>query len=56
MFLVSEIEAVALTRSLQRVRSIDEKHGVGDVVFLGEFSKKRMSENLRSRRFKLCME
>jgi hypothetical protein len=37
MFLVSEIEAVTLARILQRVRSIDEKYGVGDVVFLGEF-------------------
>ncbi|GAB7121272.1 hypothetical protein JCM9743_37470 [Natrinema sp. JCM 9743] len=38
------------------MRSIDEKHGVGDVVFLGEFRKKRMSENLCCCRFKLRME
>ncbi len=56
MFLVSETEAVALTRILQRVRPIDEKHGVFDVVFLGELHEKRMSENLRSRRFKLSMQ
>jgi len=37
MFLIFEIVAVTLTRSLQRVRSIDEKHGVINVVFLGEF-------------------
>jgi hypothetical protein len=37
MFLVSEIEAVAVAGILQRVQSIDEKHSVGDIVFLGEF-------------------
>lgn len=37
------------------MRFIDEKHGVGDVVSLGKFRKKRMSENLRCCRFKLCM-
>jgi hypothetical protein len=53
MFPVSEIEAVTLTRILQGVRAIDEKHGVGDVVFLGELRQKRMSKNLRCRRLKL---
>ncbi len=38
------------------MRPIDEKHGVGDVVFLGELRQKRMSENLCCRRFKLCMK
>jgi len=75
MFFVSEIEAVTLASVLQRVRSINEKHGVnetlrvsfahqkskisgdvGDVVFLGESRQKRLSENLRCRRFTLCME
>jgi hypothetical protein len=40
MILVYEIEAVALTRILQRIRSFDENHDVGDVVFLGELSQK----------------
>ena len=38
MFLVSEIEAVTLTYSLQRVRPIDEEHGVGGVVFLVDYA------------------
>ena len=38
MFLVSEIEAVTLTCSLQRVRPIDEKHGVPDAVFLVDYA------------------
>ena len=38
------------------MRSIDEKHGVGDVVFLVKLRQKRMSENLRCCRLKLCME
>jgi hypothetical protein len=38
------------------VQSIDEKHGVGDVVFLGEFRQKRMSKDLCCRRFNLRME
>jgi hypothetical protein len=40
MLLISEIEAVSLTRSLQRVGAINEK---------------RMSEHPRCGRFKLCM-
>ena len=38
------------------MRTIDEKHGVGDVVFLGEFRQKRMSKNRLCCRFELCME
>jgi hypothetical protein len=34
MLFVSEIEAVSLARVLQRMRAIDEKHGVINVVFL----------------------
>jgi hypothetical protein len=34
MVFVSEIEAVSLTRILQRVRSIDEKHDVDDADYL----------------------
>ena len=34
MFLVSEIEAVPTTGVSEWHRAIDEKHGVGDVVFL----------------------
>jgi len=56
MSLVSELEVVTLPSTLQRVRSIDEKHGVSDVMFLGEFRQKRMSANLRCCRFKLCVE
>jgi hypothetical protein len=44
MLFVSEIEAVAVTGVFQRVRAVDEKHGVFYVVFLGEFGKDRLSE------------
>ena len=37
MFLISKIEAVALTHILYRARSIDERHDVSDAVFLGKF-------------------
>ena len=38
------------------LRDLAEKHEVDDAVFLAEFSKKRMSENLRCGRFQLCMK
>jgi len=38
------------------VGAIDEKHSVRDVVFLAEFSEKRMGEDLRCGRFKLYVE
>ena len=56
MFLVSEIEAVTLTCSLQRVRSIDEKHGVRDVVFLAQFPEEDLGQTEILRDSKLDME
>ena len=38
------------------MRSVNEKHGVVDVVFLAEFREKRVSDTIVCRRFKLCME
>jgi len=38
------------------MRSINEKHGVVDIVFLAEFHEKRVSDTIVCRRFKLCME
>jgi hypothetical protein len=38
------------------LRTIDEKYGVVDIVFLVKFSKKRMSENFRCGRSQLRME
>jgi hypothetical protein len=46
MAFVSEIEAVTRAYVLERCRSINEKHGVIDVVFLAEFSEERVSETL----------
>jgi hypothetical protein len=40
VFLVSEIGAVAMAGVLERVRAINEKHGVGDDVFLADFGEK----------------
>ena len=43
---VSEIEAVTAAGVFQRVRAIDEKHGVVYVVFLTKLSKGRVSNYL----------
>ena len=56
MTFVSEIEAVAATRLIQWCRATDEKHRVVNVVFLARFVEERVSDNVRSRRFKLCIE
>jgi len=42
---VSEIEAVPLQCCFEPICSIDEKHGVVDVVFLAEFSKEDFGQN-----------
>ncbi len=56
MAFVFEIEAVSLAGVFQRCRTIDEKDGVVDIVFLAELGEERTSENVCFRRFKLCME
>jgi hypothetical protein len=56
MALVSEIEAVSLAGVFQWCCTIDEKHSVVHVVFLAEFSKECVSENVCPDRFKLCVE
>ncbi len=56
MAFISEIEAVSLAGVFQRCRTIDEKDGVVDIVFLAELGEERTSENVCSRWFKLCME
>jgi hypothetical protein len=47
---------VVLTRISERVRSIDERHGVGDILSLEEFRKKQMSENRCYCGFRLHVE
>jgi len=47
---------MSLTGVFQRCSTIDEKHSVSNVVFLAEFGKERVSENVCSGRFKLCVE
>ena len=56
MALVSEIEAVARAGSVQRCRTIDEKYGVVNVVFLMEIREECVSDTVRSRRFKLRVQ
>jgi hypothetical protein len=56
IFLVSEIVASPVTGSLQRVRSIDEKHRVANVMFLAYLSEKRFCETGIYRRLKTCMQ
>jgi hypothetical protein len=51
----SEIEAMATASVVQWVRAINEKHCVFNIVFLTQFTEKRVSDNVLSRRFKLCM-
>jgi hypothetical protein len=40
----------------QRRRTVDEKHGVVDVVFLAEFVEESRSKSVVSGRFDLCMQ
>jgi hypothetical protein len=56
MCFVSEIEAVTTTGVFQRVRAVDEKDSVVNVVFLAEFGNERLSKNTVRGRFKRCME
>jgi len=56
MAFVPEIEAVSLAGVFQWISAIDEKHGVVDGVFLAEFSEERVSESVRSHRFKLFVQ
>jgi hypothetical protein len=46
MCFVSEIETMSLTGVVQWCSTIDEKHSVFNVVFLAEFGKERVSENV----------
>jgi len=56
VFFVSEIEAVPTAGVFQRVRAVDEKHRVVNIVFLAEFGNERVGENVCSGWFKLCVE
>jgi hypothetical protein len=56
MSFVSEIETVTSAGFVQWCRTIDEKHGVIDVVFLAQFVEERVCESVVSCRFTLCME
>jgi hypothetical protein len=46
MFFVSEIEAMSVTGVFQRCSAIYEKHGGFNVMFLAEFDKERVGENV----------
>jgi hypothetical protein len=46
MFFVSEIVAHPTTRSLQRLRAINEKHCFRNVVLLADLSEKRLRSHL----------
>jgi hypothetical protein len=52
---VSEIEAAASAGIAEWCRSIDEKHCVINVVFFAQSAEERVSGNVCSRWFKLCM-
>ncbi len=52
---IPEIEAMPITSVCQWCRSINEKHGIGDIVFLAEFSEERMRDTVCSRRFTRCV-
>jgi len=56
MRFISETEVVTTTGVFRRVRAVNKKHSVIDVVFLAEFSNERMSDYVVRRRFKLCVE
>jgi hypothetical protein len=49
MFFIAEIEAVTTAGIFQRVRVIDEKVGVVNVVLLAEFGNKRVRNYLACR-------
>jgi hypothetical protein len=51
-----ESEAVSLTGVFQRGCTINEKHGLIDIMFLPDVGEKRASNHVRTRRLKLCME
>ena len=53
MFLISEIKSVTRASVFQRCRTINEKHGVLNVVFLAELGIERVSESVGSRRLML---
>lgn len=53
---VSKIETAPSARVLERCRTIDEKHGVVDVVFLAKVGEECVSKSVGSYRFKRCME
>jgi hypothetical protein len=55
MLFVSEIEAVTTAGVFQRVRAVNEKHGIVNVVFLAEISKERVSGYLVNRWSKRCV-
>lgn len=46
VFFTSEIEAVTTAGVFQRVQAVDEKDGVVNVVFLANFSNKRIIKYL----------
>ena len=52
----AEIEAVTVAGVFQRGRTVDEKHGVVDIMFLAEFSEELMCESVRSGWVGPCME
>lgn len=56
VFFISESEPVTVACVVQCRHTIDEKHGVIDVVVLTNLHEKGMSENLNSYRFKGCTE
>jgi hypothetical protein len=47
---------MSLTGVFQWCGTINEKHSVFNVMFLAEFGNNRVSENVCSGRFKLCVE
>ncbi len=49
-----KIKAVPRAGIFQRIRAIDEKHHVVNVVSLSEFNKKLLCKNAVCSQFKLC--
>ncbi|AFO58408.1 hypothetical protein NJ7G_3188 [Natrinema sp. J7-2] len=56
MFFVSESESESAECSLEMFYSIDEKHGVVESMFLGEFLQEPFRQHGRSRRIQPDME
>ena len=56
MAFVFEIEAVTTTRVFQRLRPVDEERGVVNLVFVAEFGKEPMCEDVRPGRFERCVQ